>query len=355
MSFFQKHKRPLHRFEDSEGEDRFGFTMTAIDLSWLKKMLMKGFVEKLEIRILDIASSSEILSGAVRIIFFAMFRRRIGLSALEQIYRSPLLRSWNRANPRRAIGPEERIPRHILKAALEPLADRVGAIREDLRNRVAAGTMYVKRTWDDEQKLAFFIDETVAELDPLVFFVLAGSAAEERAALLGTLAAQIASFAGMVDLLDMAGLLSIELAGAAERSALFRVMTRRRERHFSPAAEDLKALVRKSAFRGSTIVVSIPRRVSREGRLKFRFSFYNDGADVNMERALMEDFTERSGRYGPEKNLEDFFQERGNGGSGVRVYYLDILRRLCERHRVKLRSGISAGGNASVTNLSFGF
>ena len=58
VSFFIKHDRPLCSFEDSDGSDRFGFVMKTIDFAWLKKMLLKGFVEKIELEIQEIARSS---------------------------------------------------------------------------------------------------------------------------------------------------------------------------------------------------------------------------------------------------------------------------------------------------------
>ncbi|MCL1817369.1 MAG: hypothetical protein FWG35_00470, partial [Spirochaetaceae bacterium] len=62
--FFRKHAMAMYRFEDSGGA-RFGFTMKSLDLPWLKKMLLKGFVEKIEIQVFAIAKSNEVLSDAV--------------------------------------------------------------------------------------------------------------------------------------------------------------------------------------------------------------------------------------------------------------------------------------------------
>jgi Zn-dependent protease len=46
-AFFLGHKRSLHRFETSDGVRRFGFQLEAPGFAWLKKLLIRGYVEKI--------------------------------------------------------------------------------------------------------------------------------------------------------------------------------------------------------------------------------------------------------------------------------------------------------------------
>jgi hypothetical protein len=331
---------------------------------WLKKMLLKGFVEKIEMKINEIARTGDVLNDAVRLIFFAMFRHRITLSIMDHIYNSPVLRSWNRANPKRSIGPGVSVPKETIKAVLEPLETVTEQIRMRIKRLVMREINQVRNKWDDEEKLDFLINEIVLDLDPLISFVLVGSREEDRGALIRSIAGRIVAFAGMVDAIDMASLLSIELASAAERSALTRVMMHQNISGLLKEIPKLQPLMKKGKFRGTTVVVSIPRYAGKSmDRLKFRFSFYNDATDADTERRLMEDFTERNKRFNQETKLDDFFsKEELYGDNAMRFYYLTMLRQLCQKRNIIMNLGIRDAQsssqdsleNASVTTLSFG-
>jgi hypothetical protein len=126
-----------------------------------------------------------------------------------------------------------------------------------------------------------------------------------------------------------------------------------------------KALMAKGQFRGSTVVVAVPGEIPRENRrLRFRISVYNDGADVDAERKLMEDFTDRNFSFKDGRDLEEFFktplsrQESGlYGDSGLYFYHLNTLQDQCRKHRILLDAAIknAHSGKSVVTTLWFGF
>jgi len=100
-------------------------------------------------------------------------------------------------------------------------------------------------------------------------------------------------------------------------------------------------------------------------RLKFRLSFYNDAADADTERRLVEDFTGLNRRLVPAKDMDDFFyKEEFYGDNAMRCYYLAMLRQLCNRHNILMDFDIRTDKNFSkdlaestgalVTTLSFG-
>jgi hypothetical protein len=365
--FFNIHNRILRRFDDSKGNTRFGFIMETIDLVWLKKMLLKGFVEKIEIKISEIARCNDVLSDTVRLVFFSMFRHRITLSVLDHVYNSPMLRAWNRANPKYSIGPGVNLPKQTLKKILSSLESSVTQIQTQLRKCIVINNSEIREKWDEDKKLDLIVDEIVRDLDPLIFFILVGSKEKDRMVLLKDIATQITAFINMIDVLDMASLLSVELASAAERSALLRAMMNRNVDNVLRDIPKLKPFLKENKFSGTTVVISIPRytRINNE-HLKFRISFYNVAADADRERKLMEDFNERNGRFGPEKRLDDFFQEEGVGvDNTMRFYYLTRLHQLCEKHDILMGSKISTTAknnidipgvniSASVTTLYFG-
>jgi len=358
VSFFAKHDRPLCSFEDSDGSDRFGFVTKTIDFAWLKKMLLKGFVEKIELEIQEIARSNELLSDVVRLVFFSMFRHRITLTVLDNIYNSPMLRSWNRANPKRSMGPGVHISKEIIKTVLKQFEIPVEEIKRRLHKIISDNLKHSKKKWDGEEKLTLFIDEMIQELDPLMFFILVGSQEDDRRTLMNDIASQILSIINMIDIFDMTSLLCVELASTSERSALVRVKKHQKNAEIFRDIYKAKSSVNEERFRGTTVVISIPRYESNsKNRLKFRFSFYNDAADANAERRLMENFSERNNRFSLGKSHEDlFYNDDFLSDNTMRFYYSTLLFKLCEMNNILMDLKVKESwtdSRTSVTTLSF--
>jgi hypothetical protein len=367
VSFFVSHNRFLHRFETADGAKYFGFRLERINYSWLKKLFLKGYLEKIEIQVKDISRNNQFLGDAIKMVFFAMYRRRINLSILENIYESPMLRAWNRANPRKQIRPGARISEKSLRDLLQSMPDKVSDIQNKLLELILTNLppLDLITGGEDRRRLHNFIRELVTDLDPLIFFVLVGSKSEDKENLLKSISRQISQYVGHIDILDLASLLGIELVSAAERSALVRLMGDRADiRSYLESPERRKNLMAEKKFRGSTVVVAVPKDVLAEKhRLRFRFSVYNDGADVDMERKLMEDFTERSYSFSSGQALDEFFKTSHQNTStvyednGLCFYYLTILQEQCIKNHINLETHIqdSASGKSVVTTLRFGF
>jgi hypothetical protein len=367
VSFFVSHNRFLHRFETADGSKYFGFRLERVNYSWLKKLFLKGYLEKVEIQVKDISQNNQFLGDAIRMVFFAMYRRRINLSIMENIYDSPMLRAWNRANPKKQIRPGTRISEKSLRDLLQTMPDKVTDIQNRLFELILANLppSDLMAGGEDRRRIHNFIRELVTDTDPLIFFVLVGSKSDDQETLLRNISRQISQYVNHIDILDLASLLGIELVSAAERSALVRLMGDRADiRSYLESPERRKELMAEKKFRGSTVVVAVPKEILTEKhRLRFRFSVYNDGADVDMERKLMEDFTERSYSFSSGQALDEFFKTSRQGtaavyeDNGLCFYYLTILQEQCGKNHLNLETHIqaSASGKSVVTTLRFGF
>jgi hypothetical protein len=365
VSFFLAHQRFLHPFETVDGTKYFGFRLERVNYAWLKRLFLKGYIEKVEIQVKDITNNNLVVRDAIKMVFFAMFRRRINFTILDYVYDSPMLRAWNRANPKKTIGPGAKISEKSIRDLLQTMGDRVADIKTDLINgissKLAPSTAVI---WEDEKRLNNFIHELIDEIDPLIMFVLVGSKPDDKELLIRNISHWVSEFIRRVDVLDLASLLGIELVSAAERSALVRLMGNRPDiRTYLESPIRRKSLMAEKNFRGSTVVVAVPKESSTEKRrLRFRFSVYNDGADIESERKLMEDFTERSYSFNSGQPLEDFFKHPQNTISvyednGLCFYYLTILREQCGKENILLDTHIKASpsGRSVVTTLRFGF
>ncbi|MDR0709708.1 MAG: hypothetical protein LBF77_06555 [Spirochaetaceae bacterium] len=369
MSFFLSHKRQLHCFETADGERHFGFHIQKAGFAWVKKLLLKGYIRKIEIQVKDITSYRRHLEDGVRMVFFSMLRRRISLSVMEYIYTSPLVKAWNRKNPKKSFGPGVRLAEENIRRILSTgTGDRIEDLKAELyRNIIGAIPPSVWDAQEDPRSLYNFIREVTEDFNLLVFFVLAGSRGEDRLRLLRDISVRVRDLVMTMDILNLASLLVIELVSAAERSGLVRTLENTATMNIRSILESpsrRKALMEEKDFRGSTVVISIPADANSENRrLRFRFSVHNDGADAEAERKLMEDVTERSYSFNEGRRLAEFFKtppsKRGSGvydDNGLCFYYLTILQEQCRAHKILLDANIKQSdfGDSVVTTLRFG-
>lgn len=365
-SFFYSHNKPLHCFETADGGRHFGFHLERTGFSWLKKLIVNNYLRKMEIQVADISACRNRLEDAVKLVFFSMFRRRINLSILEDIYNAPLVRSWNRANPKNAIGPGMKIAEKSFRELLDSGSPgRLEELKTGLCRKIVKN-LSPSLDREDSRDLCNFIAELVFHISPLVFFVLTRSSEKDAFTLVQNISAGIAEVMHRFDIVNLASLFTIELVSAAERSALVRLMEN--TGNITGLLEDpgkRKAIMAKGRFRGSTVVVAVPGEIPRENRkLRFRISVYNDGADAEAERKLMEDFTDRNLSFKDGRDLEDFFKtplSRRDSGlyedNGLCFYHLNTLRDQCRKHRILLDAAIKNAHSEKsvVTTLWFGF
>jgi hypothetical protein len=367
-SFFITHGKALHCFETADGERHFGFHFEKTGFAWLKKLLMHNYLRKMEIQVKDMSAARLHLEDTIKLVFFSMFRRRINVSILNYVYDSPLVRAWNRTNPKKSIGPGMKISGGSFERLLNSrMPGRLEELKSELYRTIleSLSPSFVKQQ-EDPRDLRNFIAELVFQINPLVSFVAAGSQSSDAFMLIKNISRGIIEFIYRFDIVNLAALLTIELVSAAEKSALVRMLEN--TGNTTSLLEDpvkRKSIMEERRFRGSTVVVALPGEIPRgDRRLRFRISVYNDGADAEAERKLMEDFTERNFYFKDGKDLEAFFKTPLSGREsgiyedrGLCFYHLSTLREQCRKNKITFDTAVknSHSGTSVVTTLWFGF
>jgi hypothetical protein len=367
-SFFITHGKPLHHFETADGERQFGFHFENTGFSWLKKLIMNNYLKKIEVQIKDAGACRNHLEDVIKLVFFSMFRHRINVSILRHVYDSPMIRAWNRINPKKSIGPGMKIRERSFRDLLNSkVPGRLEELKDELYRKVIKNLLLLPAEQrDDFRDRCNFIAEVISHINPLIFFVLAGSRDDDKFMLIQNISGGIIEFIHRLDIVNLAALLTIELVAAAERSALVRLLEY--AGNIAGILEDpgkRKSIMKEKRFRGSTVVVAVPGDAPPEDRrLRFRISVYNDGADAETERKLMEDFTVKNFTFKDGGDLETFFKasrgRRENSvyeDNGLCFYHLNTLRDQCRKNNILLDAAIknSRSGKSVVTSLWFGF
>lgn len=364
-TFFASRRRALHRYESADGSVRYGFRFPRTDLRLLKRLIWSGFLDKAEFRVSDVGSQKDGLSDLSRLLVFSMLRLRLERLGATVARGSSLVARWNRANPQRPL--TEALAGGRLAAALQKSKAAVDAARREIldpvRARIRADPVLEERERD---RLGYFAEEAVSALQPLTWFVLAGTGGAERRPLLSKVSQALSSAVEAADLADYSSLMTVELLSAEERNSLVR--------RLGAGVGKAAALTlldhpdkRRAVFedsgggRGSVFVAAIKRSSDpEEGRDRLRLSFYDDAADFDYSIRLLEDFSSPALiRGGGGRRLSELLSSREGAFAedGLCYYYLSLLEDACMRRSVHFDAALreSDKDGSVVTTLRYSF
>lgn len=361
--FFLPRVPTLHRFDSGDGEPRFGFRLRSVDVPWLKKLLLAGFVDKAEFPVRETAAVKNEITDLSRLVVFSMLYGRFSSSSLERAVDTDVIHKWNRQHPHRALDARNAAAGPELRSALAARQDLVERAKAEILDPVLADLSGdSRRTPEDAARLGLFAGDLLNNLDPTAYFALLGSSAEARSALSREIGRELRSCLDKSDLADYLVLMVLELLGAAERTTLIDLLgpglapdqiRLRLERPDERAA----LLSRLPNGLSASMVWSLGRRWTLgRWRYRLRLSLY-DGSTSYEDTVRL--FEER-GRYSQvERKLQDFY-EHGDGpygDDGLGWYYLSFLAEACKAMGVNFEASVRQrkGGETAAVNLVFAF
>jgi hypothetical protein len=363
VRFFGTRSTTLHRFDGPDGEGRYGFRLRTVDVPWLRRLLLSGFVDKAEFPVRDVGSVKDDVGDLARLVVFSMLYGRFRSSTMARAVDSDVIRRWNRLHPHQALDAQNAVSPAELRGALESRAD---AIRE-LKREIAIPALRTvsideKRSAEDKKRLAHFAQDLLSNLDPLVFFVLLGSPPEARIAMEQDIGKELLSALDKVDLADYLSLMVLELMSAAERSTLIALVgSEVPQSELRAQLEDPRKrselLSKLPNGLASAMVWSLARRWSLgRWRYRLRLGLYDGSSSYEDSKRL---FEERGRLSVSDKSLKEFY-ENGTGpygDDGLGWYYLSFLGEACENMGVGFEASVRerTGSGTAAVNLVFVF
>ncbi len=361
--FFLPRVPTLHRFDSGDGEPRFGFRLRSVDVPWLKKLLLAGFVDKAEFPVRETAAVKNEITDLSRLVVFSMLYGRFGSAALERAVETDVIHKWNRQHPQRALDARNVSAGPELRSALMARRDLIEVLKAEIGDpviRELAGDP--RKSPEDASRLSLFARELLDFLDPTVYFALLGSSSDARRALSRDIGRELRSCLDKSDLADYLVLMVLELMGAAERTTLVELIgpgvppdqiRQRLERPDERAA----LLARLPNGLSASMVWSLGRRWSLgRWRYRLRLGLY-DGSTSYEDTVRL--FEERGRIAQVDRSLQDFYEQGDGpyGDDGLGWYYLSFLGEACKSMGVNFEASVRQrkGGKTASVNLVFVF
>ncbi len=363
VRFFGARSTTLHRFDGPDGEGRYGFRLRTVDVPWLRRLLLSGFVDKAEFPVRDVGSVKDDIGDLARLVVFSMLYGRFRSSTTARAVDSDVIRRWNRTHPHQALDAQNAVSPAELRGALESRAEAIRELKREIAlPALRTVTIDEKRSPDDKKRLARFAQDLLNNLDPLVFFVLLGSPPDARRAIEEDIGKELVSAMDKVDLADYLSLMVLELMSAAERSTLISLVGA------GVPASELRAQLEDPAKRhellsklpnglASAMVWSLARRWSLgRWRYRLRLGLYDGSSSYEDSKRL---FEERGRLSVGDRSLKEFY-EAGTGpygDDGLGWYYLSFIGEACENMGVGFEASVRerSGSGTAAVNLVFVF
>lgn len=361
--FFLPRVSSMHRFDSSDGEPRFGFRLRSVDVPWLKKLLLAGFVDKAEFPVREVAAVKNEITDLARLVVFSVLYSRFNSAVLERAVETDVIHRWNRQHPQRALDARNIAAGPELRSALASRREIVDSLKEDILLPVFKDLRADPRKGPEEvERLSLFARGLVDFLDPTAYFALLGSAVEARRQLSREMARELRSCLEKSDLADYLVLMVLELMSAAERTTLvdligpgtpveqIRLRLERPEERSALLSQLPNGL-------SASMVWSLARRWSLgRWRYRLRLGLY-DGSTSYEDTVRL--FEERGRLAASDRSLQEYYEQGDGpyGDDGLGWYYLSFLGEACSSMGVQFDASVRQrkDGQTASVNLVFVF
>ena len=358
-TFFKNRATGLHAFETPDGDTRYGFKLKMVDVPWLKRLLLAGFVEKAEFPVTDLGAVKNEIGDLARLVIYSMLYGYFNSSIIDRAVRTEVISKWNRSHPHQALDAQNAVSPVELKNALKSRTEAVESIKNEIAKPLVRGLTVDQRRTDEERiRYGYFIRELLDTVDPLIYFVLLCSTPVERQRILQDITKTIHTVLDRVDLADYLSLMVLELMSAAERSTLIELLGPETKpsavRSILENPEKRRELLTRLPHGLASVMVwSLSKRWTMgRWRHRLKLSLYDGSTSFEDTKRM---FDERGRLSLGEKSLQELY-EHGTGpygDDGLGWYYLSFIAEACERMGVHFEAAVKErqGKGTAAVNL----
>ena len=323
--------RALTKYRLADGSEAYGTLMNGVEPAFLQRLLISGFVSKIEMAVDNLVAMRSQIMQFCLIIGDAMLFRQFDIHMYDVLMNSDIIVQWNHHNPKNSIDHGTRISDDVLKKMLIKNKGTILDIKREILSRLRNDIVGNENLLDEEKRERFHLaGRYINSINSLMWFMLAVyHNSEEYRELTSRIVQDLGQYIRKAEIPEYLSLLVIELLIAAN--------------------------INESAVRGGeeeqkpmylTFKISKKRGTPNE-RSRMGLTISNEKSDF---QGLQRRIDKKANIQVREKSLQEFYG--GEGGEELGLYYLSYLVEACKKVDVRFDSFVSEFPNTHETLMN---
>ena len=364
-TFFIKQNKKLLRFRLANNIDEYGISVTEFRPQSIQRLMLIGYISKIEIAKPEFVSSRQELMDISKLIVYSLLYKQYDNYIFHQILASDVIKKWNRLNPANIIDEKTNIRDKYLRSILV----KNGKFIDDTRREILAPLYdFINRNESllpEEKNIQLLLSEKfLMNMRPFIWFILTKfKDAPNFDGIVKTIRSSLTEYMDKAKIGEYIALMLMELVVSAENANI-----KKEARVMFKGTVDMNTIMYDPNMRKKVIaelerkheLVSLSWKlgggstsIGTQGRLQIDI--------YNMEEhseAVQHSLNDKKNANLKEKSIVEFYNENPEDGenSELGLYYLSYLSEACEKVNVRFESNASQfGSDLTVINLSFAF
>lgn len=366
-SFFIRKGTKLMRFRLAGDVEEYGIYLDKVQPATIQRLLLSGYVSKLEISKSEFVSSRQEIMDLSKLIVYSVLYRQYDAFIFNALINSPVIKKWNRMNPANIIDDKTHINEKLLSKFLERNEASINETKQKIMEPLTTFILKNGQLAPEEKNVQIFLSEKfLNNLRPFTWFILPKIMdSPDSEMILKTLRTGLVEYMDKTKIAEYISLMLMELIISAENlnlrneaKILFPELTNQQDALLDPTIR--RRLVAELERRQELVFLSwkiggsSSASIGTSGKLQITIYSKNDKSE-----AVRENLNDIKNSNVGENSLIDFYKDlpEGSQDSSLGMYYISYLSDACEQVNVRFESSASRFQNSdlAVINLSFMF
>lgn len=219
---------PIAKMKNHLGIVREGIEASKINAQTLQKMVMNSYVEEIYAEIPEFLNYRQSIMSINSLIVYAILYKKLTPSISEKFFNSPVVKDFNRKNPKNSIVNIQQINRKTMDDLLTKQKDYFDQLKKEIADEVIARIVSNNRLSEEDKKLQTrSLDKFIAWIDQRLWFLYdIISRTNMKTEILRDLGGMIAVYIHRTQIATHLSNLLMELSQNAEKSHFERIVVR---------------------------------------------------------------------------------------------------------------------------------
>ncbi len=262
------------------GSSAYEVTLKEYKPEVIQKLLIQSCLRRIDISLDDVIANRREIIDFSKLIMFSVLYRQFRREVFEMTVRSPLIKQWNRQNPRQQIDASSDTLLMKMERSLLNRKEEVNLFRQTMMNRLWSDHGYLFQGDDDHQKRMGMAGKLLRNIHPFTQVVLLDySKAQDVRVLTQNILSKLALYLKRFSLPEYNALVLLEYLQCSERENLVAEYNHILQSNGRQVSEyPMNEMIRKEL---------IKRKITPQTRFSFMFENRSSQTRGNMSRLRM--------------------------------------------------------------------